>query len=369
MRIIEGTITEELQQFINEASLAKVDAYPVSTYRQLVKHTAKLAYLNKDHLLFFRGQGRDYRNRVGASTFYPSIYRGDYVQRREIDNRFKLLDHAARQLCNLFDEEGVQGRNEVRRKRLIQWCILQHYEICATPLLDITQSLRVACSFAQINAKEEVGFVYVFGFPYVMNRISHNSEHDLVNIRLLSICPPDALRPYFQEGYLAATEDITNEYTSKSELDFRNRLIAKFKISRESRFWGQGFSKIPKSVLYPKGDLIERLSKFIIINIKSQLQPAQLGEFIQKWTDVENIVLGIARDLDPRMFTMREAIDRIGKESLIDRELIYELHELRKFRNVIVHEPREIKSEEIDKRIHQVNDVKQRLTHTVYHPG
>lgn len=67
---------------------------------------------------------------------------------------------------------------------------------------------------------EEFGYVYVFGFPYITNRISRNSEHDLINVRLLSICPPTALRPYFQEGYLAGTDEVTTNFDSKSELDF-----------------------------------------------------------------------------------------------------------------------------------------------------
>ena len=62
-----------------------------------------------------------------------------------------------------------------------------------------------------------------FGLPYITNRISVNSEQDLVNVRLLSICPPDALRPYFQEGYLAGTDEVTTDYDSKDELDFTKR--------------------------------------------------------------------------------------------------------------------------------------------------
>ena len=79
MRRIEGQITEEIQEFINNDSVDKAQAFPVSTYRQLVEHVAQLAYLNKDHPLFFRGQSMDYRNRNNGSTFYPTIYRGDYL--------------------------------------------------------------------------------------------------------------------------------------------------------------------------------------------------------------------------------------------------------------------------------------------------
>lgn len=209
-------------------------------------------------------------------------------------------------------------------KQYIQWSIIQHYQVCDTPLLDLTQSLRVACSFAQIGSPD--GYVYVFTLPYVMNRVSNNSEHDIVNIRLLSICPPEALRPYFQEGYLAGTEDITNEYESKDKLDFRNRLIAKFQIPSQVKFWGRGFSSIPESVLYPRGDRIEKLCKKISLELKSQLLPGQLGEFLQEWTELENFLLTQTRDREKRVFSIIEAIDVLAAAGIIEREMVYDLH-------------------------------------------
>jgi hypothetical protein len=361
VRSIVGQLTSDIQDFIGEDPVDKADAYPISTYRKLVEQVAKLAYLNKDYLLFFRGQGQDFRNRAGASTFYPTIYRGDYVPQREINNRFQVLDHAARKLRDIFSAERVQGHEEVKWRRHIQWSILQHYEVCSTPLLDLTHSIRVACSFAQLDSGEESGYVYVFGLPYVMNRISHNSEHNLVTVRLLSICPPEALRPYFQEGYVTGTEDMTNEYDNKAELDFRNRLIAKFRIPTQPRFWGRGFSRIPRTVLYPRGDRIEKLCQSIGMELKTQLLPGQLGEFIQEWSDLEARILDIARSREARMFTIREAIEILSQESNIDQQIVYELHEIRKFRNLVVHEPKKATSEQLEKRISQVRIIKEQL--------
>ena len=73
------------------------------------------------------------------------------------------------------------------------------------------------------------------------------------------------LRPYYQDGYLAGTEDISTDYgDDKLQLDFKRRLIAKFEIQIDTDsvdFWGEGFSRIPKSALYPKNDRIEELCK------------------------------------------------------------------------------------------------------------
>jgi len=62
MRSIEGKITSKLASHINAKDVASGDGYPVNTYRELVEHTASLSYLNKDHLLFYRGQGIDFKN-------------------------------------------------------------------------------------------------------------------------------------------------------------------------------------------------------------------------------------------------------------------------------------------------------------------
>ena len=267
MRKIEPTLTENITRHIGSEPVGKASPYLVETYRELVEQVACLSYLNKDQLLFFRGQTQDLRNKAGVSTFYPSIYRGDNLRKREVADRFGVLNQAAHRLKDLFHDEKVNGYTDVRRKRYIQWSILQHYGVCNTPLLDLTHSLRVACSFAQQGTSKEKVFVYAFGLPYITNRITINSEHDIVNVRLLSICPPDALRPYFQEGYLAGTSDITIDYTSKSELDFNNRLIAKFAIPNTEQFWGEGLSKIPESMLYPQNDRIEKLCQSIKISI------------------------------------------------------------------------------------------------------
>jgi hypothetical protein len=178
---------------------------------------------------------------------YPAIYRGDVVPTRELRPRFEILEQAAQLLVARFRNARVDGHTELRQKRYIQWSILQHYEVAATPLLDLTHSLRVACSFAQLRSTDSTCYVYVLGLPYVTNRITNNSEHDVVNIRLLSICPPAALRPYFQEGYLAGTADVTTEFDSKTEVHFRNRLVAKFAIGVRGVFGAVVLTKFPKA--------------------------------------------------------------------------------------------------------------------------
>ncbi len=350
MRTIQGVLTPELQDHAGASTAEAADPLAVGTYRRLVEQVAALSYLNKDYLLFFRGQGTDYLNKAGATTLYPSIYRGDYLPQWEVEYRFEILDEASRQLAALFATAELEGRSDVARKTYIRWSILQHYQVCATPLLDLTQSLRVACSFAQHFAEEPAGYVYVLGLPYVTNRISMNSEHDLVNVRLLSICPPQALRPYFQDGYVAGTTDITWQYESKVELDFRNRLIAKFEIPRAARFWGEGFSAIPERVLFPRGDKVEALCREIKATIERELRSEDLGRFMKEWSRLESILIEYAGRQEDGVATARQAVDVLARAGLIDLEMVSRLDDLRRFRSTIVHRWREVDPSEVEAR-------------------
>jgi hypothetical protein len=216
-------------------------------------------------------------------------------------------------------------------------------------LLDITQSLRVACSFAQLYNNNNTAFIYVFGLPYYTNRISVNSEHDLVNIRLLSITPPSALRPYFQEGYLVGTEDITNEYSNKGELDLNQRLIAKFEIPNNDNFWGNGFDKIPENALYPENDFIKEICDKIKDELKPEVENGDLGLFLRLWSKIENYILKQSRIYQRNVFNLRKAFFILMEKEPDTSSLMEEFDYLRKFRNKLVHKPASISKEELSK--------------------
>jgi FRG domain len=339
MRTITPKLTPELRNHCGTDHVWRASAFPVSKFRELVEHVARLAYANSDDLLFFRGQNKDYQSKAGGTTLYPPIYREDALPARELRHRFDLLEQATRLLVYKFQKAHVEGSRDLKYKRYVQWSIIQHYQVKPTPLLDLTQSLRVACSFAQLNSTDPLCYVYVLGLPYVTNRISINSEHDIVTIRLLSICPPSALRPYFQEGYLAGTTDVTTDYDSKTELDFRNRLIAKFEIPRTKAFWGIGFNQIPETALYPRHDAILDLCQKLKAELVEELQTGDLGEFIKQWTALEDYLLVTARQLTGRNVSLREAISVLSKHGKLASDTARQIDGLRSFRNEVVHRP------------------------------
>lgn len=359
MRKIKGNLTRELRDHTSSLEVGKDPGYFISTFRGIVEQVAKLAYLNKDYLLFYRGQKNDYQNKAESSTFYPTIYRGDYVSQQELDFRFDKLESASKILSQLFRENKIQGQYELRRKKYIQWSILQHYEVTETPLIDLTQSLRVACSFAQLWNKQDTAFVYVFGLPYYTNRISTNSEHDLVNIRLLSITPPEALRPYFQEGFLVGTDDITNEYDNKGELDLNNRLIAKFEIPNNDQFWGSDFKRIPESAMYPEGDRIESICKEIKSEVSTNIGSSELGDFLKIWAEFEQRIIKNARKYNRNIYTTRDAINTLkwqsNDESVYNSMVVFD--SLRRFRNNLVHNPSSVSKDSLRTNLQGLKDL------------
>lgn len=344
MRNIVPTIPKSFEPVVGDpAKITTSTPIQISTFRELVETTAKFAFFNKDFMLFYRGQANDYLNKGGGSTFYPTIYRGDYLPHRELLNRFDILEGSSKALVDLFESRRIEGFKDLKRRKLIQWSVIQHYEVCETPLLDFTHSLRVACSFAHMNNDSDKAYIFMFGFPYLTNRISLNSEHDLVNVRLLSICPPAALRPQFQEGYLAGTDEVTDTYDSKTELDFNNRLIVKFEIPTGKSFWGRGFHQIPETSLYPKSDPIKELCDQIREQASMELKSGDLGDFLKIWAEIEELVTTHAREDQRRYLSFRQALNNLVREYAIDKQLYYQLDRLRSFRNHVVHEAHKVK--------------------------
>lgn len=345
MRNIVPNIPRSFEHVVGDpAKISTSTPIPIKTFSELVETTATFAFHNKDYMLLYRGQAMDYMNKGGGSTFYPTIYRGDYLPHRELLNRFDILDGSSKALVDLFESDNIVGYKDLKRRKLIQWSIIQHYEVCGTPLLDFTHSLRVACSFAQMNNANGKAFVFMFGFPYLTNRISLNSEHDLVNVRLLSICPPAALRPQYQEGYLAGTDEVTDVYDSKTELDFNNRLIAKFEFPADKSFWGSNFHQIPERSLYPKGDPIKALCDKIREQASKELKSGQLGDFLKIWAEIEELVTTHAREDQKRFLSYRQALDNLVRGHVIDKPLYYQLDRLRGYRNHLVHEAHKVQS-------------------------
>lgn len=261
-----GIFTDKRSKPVLSEIILKSDPLLVDKYDNLVKYVAQIQYRSRNMNLFFRGQSKDYMI-DGKTVIMPSIYRFNADERNNLKQRFGNLEKKVDELRHLFNSRAVKfvGTQLINKYPEIAWAMLQHYEICPTPLLDITHSLHVACSFAFDRNDSEFGIIYVLGMPWQNDPIGYNSNEELVNLKLLGVSPPQAQRPYFQEGYLAGPfpNYKLDEPSRINQFDFGRRLVAKFKIPIVEEFWGTGFNRIPSEKLYQKEDKILELCKTI----------------------------------------------------------------------------------------------------------
>lgn len=227
----------------------------VENYLDLAQKIAELQYRNRDYVLMFRGQANDYKNRQSNTSLRPSMFRSreGASGSTDIQMRYERLKRAEDLLVAQYSH---MGHDRLRRYQLIRWAILQHYEVCDTPLLDVTSSIRIAASFASMSNTNEA-FIYAVGLPNISGAITASAEASVTILRLSSVCPPQAVRPHIQEGYLLGEYPEISTWNQKRqyenyETDFGLRLVAKFRFNPHS-FWNadKNFPQVPRAALYP----------------------------------------------------------------------------------------------------------------------
>ena len=333
--------------------VAKSDGELVRTYTELLERIADLSYDYPKSILYFRGQSKDYTTHDGRTTIYPSIYRGT-LSKDELKEKFRILDGSARALVYVSKKYNLKGISEMRKRKQILWSVLQHYEICDTPLLDITHSLRTACSFALGNNKQ-FGYLYVLAMPYLTNRITYNSEEDLILVRLLSISPPAAKRPFYQEGYVVGTPDVTDDYERKTELDVVNRLIAKFKIENSDEFWGRDFSPLSNEYIYPEEDQFRKI-KDEVIELKNRgFYDNTIGDFLKLWNQLEKNIKKYAKTNE--YSSLLSSYNKLFDINPVYKKYSSIFNDIRLFRNGIVHGSKEVSEEVIDEYIQKLKNL------------
>lgn len=243
------------------SAIRKGGAHRVRNYMDLATKVAELQFRNRDFVLMFRGQTDDFKNRLGYTSLKATLMRASDSTKvptaSALERRFTKLTAAEQALVEKYRHQKLLGRERLERQRILRWAILQHYEICKTPLIDVTQSLRIGASFASHKAEREA-YVFVLGIPHISGAITASAEAGLQVVRLASVCPPSAVRPHIQEGYLIGQyPDFSSAEQkllySNAEMDFGRRLIAKFRFDPDS-FWDKSgnFPQVGEKALYPR---------------------------------------------------------------------------------------------------------------------
>jgi hypothetical protein len=247
--------------------LSRQEGHTVRSYRELLEKIAQLSYYNSRYRLLFRGQDKDYRTNTEnlKSNLFPSIFRTktgkfDKARKHEITKKFKLLRKAEALLGKTLAIE------ELNNNQLVSYAILQHYEICNTPFLDVTSSLHTALSFA--IGEGDTGYLYVLAFPQLTGPVSVSIASATVIIDLAQIMAPEVLRPHFQNAMLAGDfpviTSVRHSHGKNAMLgnNFSARLLTKFKLVNCRQWREEGFIPTAKSILFPDDiDICYRLLK------------------------------------------------------------------------------------------------------------
>jgi len=243
-------------------SIVAAEPMQVKTYAEMVDMVAKLAYFNRNYVLFFRGQTKEYEIGNRFPTVYPTYFR-KYIKK----------EMSSQELMNILSvmQEELKEKNHNRTPRFhgassvlsylhVRWALLQHYNICDTPLIDVTQSLHVASSFALLNKENQegisTGVVYVLALPWPAKFYHNNKEEDIYLVRLAGVAPPQAKRPYRQEAFAVMSTDVDiKQFDRLERYDFAKRVVCKFEVNNSKEFWGDYLKPLPESFLVPREDV------------------------------------------------------------------------------------------------------------------
>lgn len=239
------------------------EGYKIENFRDLIDQVALVTLNNTNYEMYYRGQTNDYLNnqsefysdRKKKSNVFPSICRperkedGTYkysIRKKIVSNRYK-------ELFEFIDFANKETKRKIPDETYM--ALIQHYEIMPTPFIDITQSLRVAATFAL--RKSQRGYIYVFGLPFPNQSISYFIDMGILLLKLQNVVSVQALRPRYQEGYLVGNFPFS--YSKSEHDDLANRMVAKFIIDNtNNNFWDEHFLPMPDDVLFPKNDSLEK---------------------------------------------------------------------------------------------------------------
>lgn len=157
---------------------------------------------------------------------------------------------------------------------------------------------------------------------------------------------------------MTGTPDITSRYDTKTELDFRNRLIAKFGIPRAKHFWSSGFDAMPKTALYPSGDDVKELCDEIPRRLPAPKETtAELGQFLFEWARLEERLLSRARQLTERNLSVRRGISELAQKGYLTKDLASTLDYIRRVRNTAAHSPAQVDPQEVAKALSALREL------------
>jgi len=284
-----STSTEKGTIIDQESSVRPVNdpGYSIKSYPQLLNCIAAIKYQNPSFDIFFRGQNKDYPTNDNGLTsgLYPSIFRnafnrpsGALTPPKIVQRRYEILNKAENILIDELSNPDLKFNAQMfKRFPILRWSILQHYEICDTPLLDVAPVLDIALTFGS-GQDQDSAYLYGIALPRHTQIVSNSVLTETQSINLAQICPPNFLRPHYQNGFLIGNYPSVMNYEVKirGTYNFSNRLLVKFKIENIGELTRTGFNKLLTELIMPdEQDQLIPIVKSIAEQIKADRDELQ----------------------------------------------------------------------------------------------
>lgn len=155
---------------------------------------------------FFRGQSNRYFSPDRKDWILPSICRANnrWILQDELNQHIETLNGKVRQMAERYLDAPVWS-DDVSIKRLlcdknVSHGLCQHYQLCRTPHLDVSEDFEVAYSFAK-HKNLKKGFVFLICTPRCPHLVNVFFEENLYAINLQKITIPQSTRPNVQKAW------------------------------------------------------------------------------------------------------------------------------------------------------------------------
>lgn len=251
--VIRDSVLSKKRVSFSPNSHAKYNKNNAANFGRLQDMIAFMGYHNPGMEIFVRGQKNDYTNTDKESILLATLYREENNFKTNLE---ELLEYDKKLLELLKNENNMPGMQSLITHEEARHALLQHYQVCKTPFLDITRNTRVAATFATHNlSKDDSPHIFVFGLPYLHGNITHNFSENINIINLRNTLGHYSKRPHEQEGYLMGSLYDWKNLESIPYHDGRMRLLTKIKLDikagEESKFWGY-YNSINMKLLIPE---------------------------------------------------------------------------------------------------------------------
>jgi hypothetical protein len=194
-------------QTVGQQNMKKIQSITPKSIDELrsVVDSWRLKYSNSSRT-FFRGQSNRYTGPDGNDWIFPSICRDNrgWVTKLELDQRLKILKKRVKKMAEKYlDSDAWSTDTEIRRILSDMYLchgLCQHYNLCATPHLDVTEDFEIAYAFAKHKDMDK-GFLFLIRTPRCPHLINVFFEENLYAINLQKIALLQTERPRVQQAW------------------------------------------------------------------------------------------------------------------------------------------------------------------------